>query len=50
MVNKNGGYNGRLIEYDEYDTKADANEGIVIARNWQRMIQFWQPSDPGPLP
>lgn len=30
--NKNGGYKGRLIEYDEYDTKADANEGIVIAQ------------------
>lgn len=30
--NKNGGYNGRMIEYDEYDTKADANEGIIIAQ------------------
>lgn len=30
--NANGGYNGRMIEYDEYDTKADANEGVIIAQ------------------
>lgn len=30
--NEAGGCNGRLIEYDEYDTKADANEGTIIAQ------------------
>jgi len=30
--NENGGYNGRMIEIQLYDTKADANEGVTIAQ------------------
>ena len=30
--NAAGGYNGTPVTYDEYDTKADANEGTMIAQ------------------